>query len=203
MTRIFPMLASLSLMLMGVSAILGLLIGDLYIRPPEAATLLWRGRHMLTGVAAALAVVLVESIAVTYFIGTSRWCKEVTETYRLPGADLAESNRLKWRTFPWCVLGMLTVVVVGSLGAASDPGTGRPDTAEWADIHLVGAMLGLFVVAWTYYRAWLNIADNQRVIERIVAQVRQIREERGLDSPAPIGPIATGTGAGAAYPLES
>ena len=194
MTRIFPMLASFSLMLMGVAATLGLVIGDLYANPVAESTLDWRGRHMMTGVAAALFVVLVESIAVTYFVGTSRWCKEVTETYRLPPGDLAESARLKRRTFPWCVLGMLTVVGVSALGAASDPGTGRADTAWWTDIHLAAAFGGLLVVAWTYYRAWLNIADNQRVIERIVAQVRQIREERGLDS-APIGqPISASAG---------
>ncbi len=89
---------------------------------------------------------------------------------------------------------MLTVVVVGSLGAASDPGTGRADTAWWTDIHLAAAFGGLLLVAWTYYRAWLNIADNQRVIERIVAQVRQIREERGLDSPLQIEPITASAG---------
>ncbi|MBA4105865.1 MAG: hypothetical protein C0485_08915 [Pirellula sp.] len=188
------MLASFSLMLMGVAVTLGLVIGDLYANPVTQATLDWRGRHMMTGVAAALFVVLVESIAVTYFVGTSRWCKEVTETYRLPPGDLAESARLKRRTFPWCVLGMLTVVVVSALGAASDPGTGRSDTSSWTDIHLAAAFGGLCLIAWTYYRAWLNIADNQRVIERIVAQVRQIREERGLDSPAIHEPIPASAG---------
>jgi len=184
MTRIFPMLASLSLMLMAVALALGFMIGDLYARPPAAATLLWRSRHMLTGVAAALAVVLVECIAVTYFIGTSRWCKEVTETYRLPPDDLAESSRLKRRTFPWCVLGMLTVIAVSALGAASDPGTGRPDTAAMVEIHQLAALGGLCIIAWTYYRAWLNIAANQDVIARIVAQVERIRRERGLDGGA-------------------
>jgi hypothetical protein len=89
---------------------------------------------------------------------------------------------------------MLTVVVIGSLGAASDPGTGRPNTDEWTDTHLFAALGGLCIIAWAYYRAWLNIADNQRVIERIVAQVRQIREERGLDSPAPHEPLAVTLG---------
>ena len=81
---------------------------------------------------------------------------------------------------------MLAVVGVSALGAASDPGTGRADTASWTDIHLAAALAGLCIIAWTYYRAWLNIADNQRVIERIVAQVQQIRAERGLDDPAPL-----------------
>jgi hypothetical protein len=181
------MLASLSLMLMAVALVLGFVIGDLYADPPAAETFVWRGRHMLTGVAAALAVVLVESIGVTYFIGTSRWVKEVTDTYRLPTENLAISTRLKRRTFPWCVLGMLTVVAVGALGAASDPGTGRPNTQSMAGIHQLAALAGLCVVAWTYYRAWLNIAANQDVIGRIVAQVQQIRADRGLDKP--ISPV--------------
>ncbi len=184
MTRIFPTLASLSLMLMAVTLALGFAIGDLYAKPLAAETLQWRTRHTLTGVAAALAVVLVESIAVTYFIGTSRWVKEVTETYRLPPADLKESARLKRRTFPWCVLGMLTVLTVGALGAASDPGTGRPDTASIAGIHQLAALAGLCIIAWTYYQAWLSIAANQDVIARIVTQVQQIRAERGFDAPA-------------------
>jgi len=182
MTRIFPVLASLSLMLMAVALVLGFTIGDLYADPPAAETFIWRGRHMLTGVAAALAVVLVESIAVTYFIGTSRWVKEVTETYRLSTDELARSAQLKRRTFPWCVLGMLTVVAVGALGAASDPGTGRPNTDEMAGVHQLSALLGLCVIGWTYYRAWLNISANQDIIARIVAKVQQIRAERGLDA---------------------
>ena len=111
-----------------------------------------------------------------------RWCKEVTETYRLDPAPLMRSNQLKRRTFPWCVLGMLTVVVVGALGAASDPGTGRPDTASMANVHLAAAFAGLALVGWTYLRAWSNILDNQAVIQKILDDVQQIRRERGLDT---------------------
>jgi hypothetical protein len=80
---------------------------------------------------------------------------------------------------------MLTVVAVGALGAASDPGTGRPNTESMAGFHQLAALGGLCVVAWTYYRAWLNIVANQDVISRVVAQVQRIRAERGLDEPAP------------------
>jgi len=181
MTRIFPTLAFLSLGLYLAAVLLGLTIGDLYDNPSEA-TLQWRGVHMLTGTAAALAIVFVHSIAVTYFIGTSRWCREVTETYRLEPSALIRSTQLKRKTFPWSVLGMLTVVVVGALGAASDPGTGRANTAEMADVHLVAAFVGLAVVAWTYFRAWLNIFANQAVIQQILDAVATIRRERGLDT---------------------
>jgi hypothetical protein len=180
MTRIFPTLAALSIGLFLASLILGLSIGNLYDNPTDA-TLRTRGIHMLTGTAAALAVVFVHSIVVTYFIGTSRWCKEVTETYRLDPAPLRRSTQLKRRTFPWCVLGMLAVVAVGALGAAADPGTGRPGTADIANWHLMAAFAGLAFIAWTYFQAWQNIAENQLVIQDIVAKVASIRRERGLD----------------------
>ncbi len=161
---------------------MGLSIGDLYQKPLDEQAFRMRGIHTLTGTSAALAVVFVHSIAVTYFVGTSRWCKEVTETYKLDPEQMQRSTHLKRRTFPWCVMGMLGVVGVAALGAASDPGNGRPDTAWWADIHLGAAFLGLAFIAWTYYRAWLNIVSNQEVIQRIVDAVALIRRERGLDT---------------------
>jgi hypothetical protein len=180
MTRIFPTLAVMSLLVMLGAVVLGLSIGDLYHAPSEQ-TLHIRGVHMLTGTAAALAVVLVHSIVVTYFVGTSRWCKEVTETYGLDHELAVRSAALKRKTFPWAVLGMLTVVGVGALGAASDPGTGRANTAAMAPNHYAGSLAGIAVVAWTYYRAWLNVVANQQVIERIVGLVGKIRHQRGMD----------------------
>ncbi|NOZ39408.1 MAG: hypothetical protein GXP24_04180 [Planctomycetes bacterium] len=182
MSRIFPSLAAISLGLFLVTIIMGLTIGDLYEIPPSEATFRWRSIHMLTGTSAAIAVLFVHSVAITYFVGTSRWCKEVTETYRLDPKPLQRSAWLKRKTFLKCVMGMLSVVGVAALGAASDPGTGGKATAEWASIHLGGAFLGLAFIAWTYYRAWLNIVANQSVIQEIVEAVAVIRRERGLDT---------------------
>jgi hypothetical protein len=191
-----PTLASLSLMLYAAAIAMGLTIGDLYSPPVAEATVAWRARHMLTGVAAALAVVFVESIVVTYFIGTGRWVKEVTETYRLPTADLVESARLKRRTFPLALIGMLAVVGVGSMGAAADPGALGPErSVHWTDWHLGAALLGLCVVGWTYYQSWLNIVAQQGVITRVVAQVQRIRQELGLDDEPTPGAIAAGVAA--------
>ena len=182
MFRIFNTLASLSLFLMLAAVVLGLSIGDLYHQPsPE--TLHARGIHMLTGVAAALAVVFVLSVVVTYFVGTSRWCKEVAETYQLDPKHVARSTALKRRTFFWAVMGMLTVVTIGALGAASDPGTGRQGTHAMAPNHLAGALAGFAVIASIYYRAGQNIASNQQVIRQVLAQVEEIRGQRGLEDP--------------------
>lgn len=184
MTRILPTLASMSLMLLAAALVLGLMMGDLYAEPfPTTETQSWATIHRLTGLMAALAVVLVESIIVTYFIGTSRWCKEVVETYRLDQADVRASNRLKRRTFPWALLGMFAVIAVIALGGASDPATGQPNTKEWVDWHLWGAIGGIVLIAWTYFAAWNNVVANQAIISKLVDDVAKIRRDRALDQP--------------------
>jgi hypothetical protein len=181
MTRIFLSLASLSLILLVIAMMLGLTMGDLYARPaPDPETLHWATMHRLTGIAAALAVVFVESVVVTYFIGTSRWCKEVVETYQLDRAAIVRSNMLKRRTFPWALIGMLAVVGIIALGGAADPATLQRNTRDWADWHLMGAFLGIALIVWTYVVAWNNIVANHAIIEQVVTEVSRVRAERGL-----------------------
>jgi hypothetical protein len=145
--------------------------------------------HRLSGIAAGLVVLLAESVVVTYFIGTSRWCKEVSETYRLGDAFVVRSNRLKRKTFPWAVFGMLTVVAMTALGGAADPATVFSVTPlerlaggsfTWADVHLLGALFGLAILVLGFYRMAVNIAANLVVINEVMAEVRRIRTERGL-----------------------
>ena len=140
----------------------------------------WATIHRLAGVATALVVVLVNSIVVTYFIGTSRWCKEVGETYGLEPSLLRRMTALKRRTFPWAVMGMLAVVGVVALGGAADPATGLPHTADWVTPHLLGAMTGLLFIGWTFFVEWKNIHANHVAIEEVLAEVRKIRQDRGL-----------------------
>jgi hypothetical protein len=183
MTRIFLTLASLSIILLVAAMMMGLSMGDLYQRPvPSRETLHWASLHRLTGVAAALMVVFVESVVVTYFIGTSRWCKEVVETYQLDRAAVSASNQLKRRTFPWALAGMLGVVAVIALGGAADPASLQPNTKAWANWHLIGAFLGIGLVAWTYLIAWNNIVANHSIITALVAEVARFRQDHGLDA---------------------
>jgi hypothetical protein len=198
MNRIFLTLASLSIILLVATMVLGLSMGDLYEQPaPSRETLHWATLHRLTGVAAALMVVFVESVVVTYFIGTSRWCKEVVETYQLDRSPVLASNRLKRRTFPWALAGMLGVVTVIALGGAADPASLQPNTKAWANWHLVGAFLGIGLVAWTYLVAWNNILANHAIITGLVAEVSRLRKDRGLDAGADSAPfLATSHDAG-------
>ena len=182
MIRIFFTLACLSVTLLITALMIGLTMGDLYAKPsPADETLHWATVHRLTGIAAALGVVFVESVVVTYFIGTSRWVREVVETYRFDPAPIVASNRLKRRTFPWALAGMLAVVGIIALGGAADPATMRPNTQAWADWHLWGAFLGIAFVAWTYLIAWNNIVANHAIIQQLVAEVGRVRREHGIE----------------------
>lgn len=138
-----------------------------------------RGRmtvHMLLGAGGALVAILVNSITITYFVGTSRWCKEVCDTYRLP-ADLAErSTRLKRSTFPWAVMGVLAVILVVGLGAAADPsGANFHRSAHFVMPHYIASMLMLLVIAGSFWVQINRIADNYAVIEEILAEVKRVR----------------------------
>jgi hypothetical protein len=189
MTRILLTLAVLSIVLLVAAATIGLSIGNLY-ENPSADTLHMATVHRLTGIAAALSVVFLESVIATYFIGTSRWCKEVTETYRLDYPPMRESNRLKRRAFAVALTGMLTVVGIIALGAAADPATGRPNTEAWTNFHLAAALGGSALIAWTYFAGWQYVGRNHAIIEGIVAQVGKIRRERGLEpATIPAGPL--------------
>jgi len=139
----------------------------------------WMTIHMLLGSAAALVAVLVNSITVTYFIGTSRWCKEVCQTYRLD-AELAEaSTRLKRGTFPWALAGILAIIAIVGLGAAADPsGANWRSSASLVLPHYVAAIVGLAVVVVSFWMQANRIAENHRVIEAILAAVRTIRGEK-------------------------
>jgi hypothetical protein len=120
----FTRAATFAVALMMATAGLGLWLGDLHGQT-DPAVLRWGTVHRLSGVLAALVVVLVNSMAVTYFVGTSRWVREVVETYGLDAGLVTRSRRLKRSAFPFAVAGMLAVVGIVALGGAADPATGR------------------------------------------------------------------------------
>lgn len=140
--------------------------------------------HMLLGIFASLVTVLVQSIGVTYFIGTGRWCREVTEGYGLEGRFVSQMARLKRRSFPYALLGTATVLAIGALGAAADPGTLRENTAQWVAPHYWAGILGtVFICAALWWQRQL-IKRNQVVIERVLEEVRRIRCQQGLECPS-------------------
>lgn len=184
MNRIFPVLAAVAFVVLGIAMVLGLSIGDLR-NDPTGAALATKRVHFLAGLTAALAVVMVESIVVTYFIGTSRWCREVSETYGLDAACIVRGNRLKRGAFPYAVAGMLIAVGVAALGAAADPSaavqTAPPFGLAWRDVHLAGALLGTALIGLSFCMLWLKIDQHRVLIADILEEVRKIRVAKGLE----------------------
>ena len=126
-------------------------------------------------------VVLVNSISVTYFIGTSRWCKEVVDTYSLDETFSEKSATLKRRCFPWAVAGMCMVLGLFALGGASDPTTGLDATGKWVQPHFFVALGSLVVWVFSFMRQADYIGQNSTLVDTILEEVRKIRIERGLD----------------------
>jgi len=180
MERVFSRVAVFAVALLVATAGLGLWLGDLHgQRSPEI--LRWGTVHRLSGVLSALVIVLVNSMAVTYFIGTARWCREVVETYGLSAELIRRAKAIKRAAFPWSVIGMLAVVGIVALGGAADPATGRPGTQLWVTPHLVGAMALAALIAWCFQSQLPRIRRQQDLIEEVLGEVREIRRARGLD----------------------
>lgn len=144
----------------------------------------WARGHMLLGLAAVLMGVFVNSLAVTYFVGTSRWCKEVVETYQLDTAWIQQGLTIKRRSFPWSLLGMVWLGIAAGTGAASDPGTLLPNSAEWVDWHRWIAYATPVVLAVAFARQWTSIRSNQVLLASIMGDVQSARAARGLPTPA-------------------
>lgn len=156
----------------------------------------WMTLHMLLGSAAALMAILVNSITITYFVGTSRWCKEVCETYRIEGELAERSTKLKRGTFPWALAGVLTVIAIVALGAAADPsGANYKRSAMLVTPHYVASMIGLVLIAISFWKQIQRIAENYAVIEEILAEVQRIRDENEQAAGAEgwEGPMRAGT----------
>ncbi len=139
--------------------------------------------HMLLGVATALVALLVNCISVTYFVGTSKWCGEVSAAYGLDDVKAKESQRLKRRNFPWAVIGSLTILVIVILGASADPdGMMRQDAVNYVNYHLVAAFVGIAIIAWAFLQQAHFVASNFLLIQEILDQVKSIRLAKGLDT---------------------
>ncbi|MEX0867377.1 MAG: hypothetical protein WD030_08455 [Pirellulales bacterium] len=136
--------------------------------------------HRLIGVATALIIVFVNSVSVTYFIGTSRWIKEVCDTYPIGKQAILDSRQAKSASFAWSVVGIATALGMSALGAASDPSSGNLHTEQWVDWHLASALGGIVLLALAFYQQWSKIHANQQLIGRVLDDVRQVREERNL-----------------------
>jgi hypothetical protein len=180
MERVFTRAALFAIVLLVVTAGIGLWLGDLH-GVTDRGVLRWATVHRLSGVLAALMVVLVNSLTVTYFIGTGRWCREVVEAYSLDQVFIRRSTSLKRSAFPLALAGMLAVVAIVALGGAADPAAGRKGSQDWVTPHLVGGLGLAAVIAWCFQAQLPAIRGQQALIGDVMEEVRRERLARGLD----------------------
>lgn len=183
MEQVFSRAATFAMALLVATACLGLWLGDLHGQT-DPQLMRWGTVHRLSGVLAALVIVLVNSMGVTYFIGTGRWCREVVEAYGLDGSFIDRSRRLKRAAFPYALFGMLGVVSIVALGGAADPASGRPGTEDWVVPHLLGG-LGIGAAIGACFLGQLGpIRAHSSLIDEVMTAVRHARSARGLDTAA-------------------
>lgn len=186
MNRIFTTLAIVTVIFVAATYMLGLSLemGDIR-NVADTVTRARASLHRLVGLAAGMFVILIDSVSVTYFVGTSRWVKEVCDTYGIDQQHVVRSTLLKRASFPWAVTSMLVAVVIVGLGGAADPSATTQLTpiagVPWKYVHLGSASLGLLLIIWAFLQQSYYLSENQLVIGRVMEAVRKIRSERGLD----------------------
>jgi hypothetical protein len=183
MTRIFTTLALCSTLTLLAALWLGLGIGDATVRDSAVQSRVMV--HFLTGVAALVFAVLVHALVITYFMGTGRWLEETCRAYHLGDSWQARSRELKWRLYPAIVATLLLLIGTGALGGAADPASAvgfqgiGPLTA--AQVHLSVAIVTLLVNAAVNIFEFLALRRNGLLVLEVLAEVRRIRIERGLE----------------------
>jgi hypothetical protein len=200
MNRIFPVLVVLALSVLAAASVAGYLVDSTALhgpasettperagpstQPRDAAVRMFR-LHFLLGISASLVVMFVHGIIVTYFIGTSRWCKEVVIAYSLDKGYVTRSGRVKRRVFPFTVAAMLTAVAIVALGAAADPATHVAPLWEglpWSQVHLAVVLGGIALMLLVHFVQWTAIVENQQIIAELTEKVRAVRKEKGLEA---------------------
>ncbi len=131
------------------------------------------GWHMLVGIAASLIAVLVNSISITYFVGTSRWCREVIEAYNLSTDFLQRSQKLKRRAFAWAVASMVLIIVLVALGAASDPAANLKTGEAYVFWHRITAFGCFLFMAWSFWVQLGAVSGNHSIIEEVMLEVQR------------------------------
>ena len=185
MKRIFLTLAILANVIMLVSLVLGLRIGDPMYRyglDPLVNTRI--SQHILIGLGALTAVTMIHALLLTYFMGTGRWLEETSLAYSLAPEWHRQNKKIKYGILPGIVISFLMIVATGSFGAVADPATavslegvfGLSDSA----LHFTMAVMTWLVNLMVNGTQFVAIARNSAIVEGVLAEVRRIRIERGL-----------------------
>ncbi len=145
-------------------------------------------RHIWVGVLASLLTLLVNSVAITYFLGTARWCREVVETYDLDRQPARTSLQYKRQVFFLAFGSMVVILAIVILGALADPTRNPQDelsyVGRWRLAHFSLAVLGVAWIGLAYWWQVQRITANSQIIQSIMQQVEQIAPESTKESTA-------------------
>jgi hypothetical protein len=172
----------MSAILLGVAFVLGLKVGDAADASTTGlAAVRW---HFLTSLGALVFAALVHAIVLTYFMGTGRWIEDTTNAYQLGDRWRLASRALKSRAIPAMMAALLLLVLAGASGAGVDPAA-TVRFAGWAGIsggtiHLIAATAAIATNLAVNGLEVAVIAQNGRLIDEILGEVKRMREERGL-----------------------
>lgn len=151
--------------------------------------------HVRLGIVAGLVTLLINSISITYFIGTNRWSREVVEAFGLDEQLALRSQKLKRNAFPWALLGIVLILVISGLGAISDPATLNPNAAEWVEYHWGLALVGLVLIAVCFLGQASAIGRNTELINEILRAAEEERARRHQLRASHAGAVASPSGA--------
>src|SRR5262245_21075957 len=115
MTRIFLLLTTLTglALLSSLGTGIGSWLHDGLHSPDDSAYL----THFVLGLFTSVGVLLVHCLAITYFLGTGRWVKEVCLSYGLPDERWPRETRdIKRRNTPYAILAMLATIGTAAAG---------------------------------------------------------------------------------------
>jgi len=73
------------------------------------------------------------------------------------------------------------IIVLVAFGALSDPGANFKTHLQWRIYHFLFAVVGTGFLGLAFFIQQQNVGANYRIIEQILAEVRRVRQERGLD----------------------
>ncbi|MDA0835715.1 MAG: hypothetical protein O3A29_20775 [Planctomycetota bacterium] len=180
--RIISSLAVIGNVLMGVSFVLGMMIGDPRVRDLAVQSrVTW---HELTALGSLTFALFVHAIVLTYFMGTSRWIEETSRAYRLSTSYHENSRSLKHTTYPGMMGCLVLLVITAGFGGAADPAS-AVGFEGWfglsaGTIHLLVASVAFAANLIVTFLEYSAIHRNGRVIAQVIDEVNRIRGEKGL-----------------------
>ena len=133
--------------------------------------------HVWSGIGVTLIVLLLNSLTVTYFIGTSRWCQEVADAYGAGHELVKQSVHLKRSNFPWALSSTVCLLVIIGLGAASDLTANFNSAEDFVVPHSIAATLGTLWIIWSFRAQARKLAENQLLINRVLQLVKEIQSD--------------------------